>query len=476
MFTVVVFYTIDTPYEALAGLVERDCARLGLTFRSVGYPNTGSWVRNAGLKPEFLKGMLQEVEGDLLYVDADARIRQYPGIFDTFNGDLGVHYRRGTELLSGTIFLKNVPATHKLVDLWVIKQKQNPNVWDQKTLAAVIKEAGFKVTLLSAAYTQIFDTMKHHGAPVIEHMQASRKYRTRVSMKRSNIPNVIGRVRVRESQDGTLYLTRRDKRAEAFLDKHATRIQNQLRWYPTFSEKLNLKDVREFFQDRGCYIVGKGPSLDHLRAEHFTEAWPVICLNESVHEVERLGIKNTVFGLQQDAKLRNTCLPKRGRMFVSVKAANFYAGEEGIYVFDSRHFKLSMDSLSVSAAIRIAKYLGTIGFELLCFDASVNKKVDYAKCIKYDATWGGVKKRFLTHRPKILGHIGELPVVFTIPEALVVASSDTPQPLQHSPKEHHAPARKGRSISLQVGSTLCLGTEASLHASKPDHSDSPPRS
>jgi len=471
----VAFYTEGTLYEEEVKHLVSDCERLGLELITRGYEDTGSWVRNAGIKPQFILEMLTISKQDIVYVDADARIRRLPMLFKNFRGDLGVHYLNGKELLSGTIYLANTPDVRLLVKLWAQRQAERPDTWDQKTLQAVVSETGFKVTPIPPAYVQIFDSMKHHGPPVIEHMQASRRVRKKKIVKRSNIPNVLGRVRVREAPDGTLYITRRDKVAESFLDKHATRIKNQLRWYPIFDEKLQINYLKPEFNGSKCYIVGKGPSLDHLRQEHFPERWPIICLNEAVHQVEKLGLSNSIYGLQQDAKLKKKCLPKRGRLFVSVKAANFYAGEKDVYIFDSRHYKLSMNSLSVSAAIAITKSLGATGYELLCFDACVNKKLEYAKCIGYDASWGGHKKRFLTHRPKIIARAGGLPTKFTIPEAPASASSGTPQQSPRNPKERRDPARKGRSISLQANSSWSLKTGASPRASQPDRSDSPPQ-
>lgn len=433
-FRIVAFYTWSTPYEGMIEDLRKDCRDWGLNWKFVPYPNTGRWVRNAGLKPIFIQSMMEEFpDENIIYVDADARIRQFPTLFDDFDGDIGVHYHRGQELLSGTIFLRNNAKVRKLVDRWVNQQRSTPDVWDQKVLDRVIKAdaktLGIKVTNLPPTYTQIFDTMKHLGQPVIEHFQASRRCKSIVEqsfkgMIRPNIPTKIGNVRVRESQDGSLYITRHDAIAIKFLDQHARRLPGQLRWLPIFLEQEKIETLKPYFDNQLCYIVGKGPSLDYLRHKHFQDpSAPVIGLNEAVHQVEKLGLPNRIFGIQQDAKLRGTCYPLNGIMFVSIKAANFYSARRDVYIFDSRHYKLSLNSLSVSAAIKISKALGVTGFELLCFDACVNQNLDYAKCVGYNASWGGDKTRFLSHRAKIMHHVADLPLTFTIPEALAVEAA-----------------------------------------------------
>lgn len=382
--------------------------------------------------------MLRSIPTNILYVDADARIRQYPKLFDDFDGDIGVHYRRGRELLSGTIFLRNNERVRMLVNFWQGEQMLRPETWDQKTLDYVIQaraeNLGVKVVDLPPSYTQIFDSMAHHGAPVIEHMQASRRYKKLVTVVEDptilKFPGVIGKVRIRQAADGTLYITRRDKQAETWLDVNAIRLKGQLRWFPIPPKTLDdLEKLKPEFQDKTICIVGKGPSLDNLRPEHFPKDATIIALNEAIHKVETLSLSHeSVFCLQQDARLRDTCLPKQARILASVKAMNFYSQvKDRAFIFDARQWGLNMNALSVSAAIALARRFGARDFILLCFDACVNKKLDYAECVGYDATWGGKKERFLTHRRKIEYRLKSYPTKWVIPEVPVGTSVDRPQ-------------------------------------------------
>jgi len=200
------------------------------------------------------------------------------------------------------------------------------------------------------------------------------------------------------------------------MDNCCIRIPGTLRWVPRYLTDNRIEDLRPLFRGKICYIIGKGPSLDHLRAEHFPDLdAPIIALNEAIFSIEALEISNPIFGLQQDAKLRATCLPKRSPLLVSTKAANYYATYSKAYIFQNTELNLHRNALSVSAAITIARRLETKKFVLICFDACVNKNVSYAKCVGYEPTWGGAPKRFLSHRAKIIKHALRAPIDWIIP-------------------------------------------------------------
>jgi hypothetical protein len=432
-FKTIAFYTKDTPYEEEAKKLVQSAKKFGISVETASFPNQGEWVKNAALKPTFILGMMEKYLNQewFLYVDVDARFRQYPSLFDTFVGDLGVHYRRGKELLSGTIFIRNTLEMRAFVSSWISHQRKNPKVWDQKTLQYCVEYSTIKVVDLPAGYTQIFDSMSRHGQPVIEHMQASRRYRKVVEfVEEDSVPHAIGNTRIRRSNDGLYYLTRRNREAEAYLDARYARLENQLKWYPTKDDPVGIQELGRCFEDKGCYIVGKGPSLDNIRKEHFPESWPIVCLNESIHAVEALGLENDVFALQQDAKLRDACYPATGTLLVSIKAANWYAELDRVCIYDPRVYGLRVGELSVGVAIKIAQSLRTKQITLVCFDASVNGHLGYAKAItlrSHEAEWGGNPNRFQGHMVRILKFLGDTPVEWVMPKECVESTSCIPQ-------------------------------------------------
>jgi hypothetical protein len=258
---------------------------------------------------------------------------------------------------------------------------------------------------------------------VIEHLQASRRFKHLVEHEPvQRMPKLIGGCRIRQhTMTGEYWIVRSNKTAIAFLDEYCIRVGRQLRWIPKFASNHQIDELRPQFEGKVCHIVGKGPSLDFLRTEHFTDG-PIIALNEAIYAVEELELQNT-YCLQQDEKLRATCLPKRSPIFVSTKAANYYRNVEDAYLFQNIAIGLKPHALSVSAAITIARMLGAKKFKLLCFDACINKNTSYAKRIKYASTRGGSPDRFHSHRAKILKRAHPLQIQWIIPEALAVEAA-----------------------------------------------------
>lgn len=403
---VIAFYTIGTPYAEVVKELEASLQALGLDYDIQGYYNRGSWVANCAIKPEFIKAMLiAHPDQDLLYVDADAMIRKIPDFSAYEDDNIAVHYlthRTGTlELLSGTIYLRNCTDTRKLVQAWLDHQQSNPTVWDQKTLQQVVDTGDYRVGILPPEYTKIFDKDMCPGVePVIEHYQASRKYKKEIMMdsvtKQHNIPSTIDGIRVRKGADGGFALPRCSKDTEERLDKMYVRCPGELRWYPHCIEGLQTGDVRPYFSGRGCYYVGKGPSLDKVTAKTFADTNdPIICINESIHKIEPLDLPNPLFVMQQDGGLAAKCLPKKDDtiMILSQMCKNYYADKQNKIIFTTPNA-----AITVIQAIEFARGLGSIAGTMVAFDASTNKATDYADCIGYSPKKGGAPERFLKHR------------------------------------------------------------------------------
>jgi len=130
---------------------------------------------------------------DIVFIDADAIVRQEPVLFDELSErrehDVAVHYhpvnRANKELLSGTLWLANTARVAKLIDVWHKTAIDNVHVRHQRCLDMAIREmnaAGkdIRVFTLPREYTLIYDYYRRERPrpePVVEHFQASRKYR-----------------------------------------------------------------------------------------------------------------------------------------------------------------------------------------------------------------------------------------------------------------------------------------------------------
>lgn len=415
------FYTQGTPYQQeIQGLV-KSCEEHGLKVYIQGYESRGSWVRNCAIKPEFIyETMVRFRDYNIVYVDADAKIQQYPSLFDDLTCDLAVHYRNGRELLSGTIFVQNTPKMQEFLRYWISLQGTRPREWDQRVLQHCIERYSGQMKLnvlnLPANYTQIYDLMAHCGKPVIEHYQASRRYNRMVDPELMKlIPEKVMGLRPRISDDGTFFLTRCTPQIEVLLNKDFCKFTGENRWYPRTQSALRLDDLLPYFKGKECYVVGKGPSLDRLSLADFTNPdVPVICINESIKVIEKLGLPNRLFVLQQDAWLKDTCKPtKEGTiMLIGYACQHWYHAFRNKFCFHYIEIGLTKHNISAVYAIAIAKCCKCTGFRLYAFDAAVSKELTYAKSIGYDALSGGPITRFLNHRVALIKTALPLPLEF----------------------------------------------------------------
>jgi hypothetical protein len=178
------FFTRGTGYEQQAeGLIESLVA-CGVEFKVEGAPNFGGWAANCQHKPVYLSRMMRLHPGrPLVWLDSDARVRQCPTLFDSLDCDFAATWK-GKEMLAGTLYFAPSPAAAKLLEDWQNMNRWNPNgeYGDQGNLQKVIAASSdLRIGRLPASYTAIFDAnMCPREAIVIEHLQASRKLKSRI--------------------------------------------------------------------------------------------------------------------------------------------------------------------------------------------------------------------------------------------------------------------------------------------------------
>lgn len=185
------FYTEGTGYEQEADRLRKSLEALdGVEWFIDSVPNLGSWEANASHKASFMRDMLDKFQRPVVWVDADAVFHSYPAIFDEIDTDIAVYYLTWKEpgqtiksLRSGTFYLEPTEATDRLIRQWLENNRRNPNVsFPQSNLHdAVEQTAGLRVHKLPREYCCIIGWAEHyHITPVIEHLQASRKFRGKV--------------------------------------------------------------------------------------------------------------------------------------------------------------------------------------------------------------------------------------------------------------------------------------------------------
>jgi len=193
---VVGYYTINTPYEEEAQNLIKSLNKLGINQDVIGVKTLGNWQANTRFKAGFMLDMLIKWPNHrLLYVDVDAVVHRLPDLFKNYTCDIAVRWQdfrwRKNECLSGTIYMENNERTHRICKLWRdinVKEGNKSNRMEQWNLDTVItqmkEDPNFTYKNLPPEYTMIFDSMRGmypNIVPVIEHFQASRRFKKDVN-------------------------------------------------------------------------------------------------------------------------------------------------------------------------------------------------------------------------------------------------------------------------------------------------------
>ncbi len=179
-------FTTATPYEEMAARLVASCDQLGLEHDVRPIEPRGSWEANCAAKATFLRDIHREARRPILWVDADAEVRQAPALLTAAPWDVAIHKWRRRKLASGTIYFGAGESAARLLEAWAERCEREPRVWDQHHLALAWLEVSARAPLatrwLPASYCA-FDHPETRPVdqPVILHHQASRAHKTDVS-------------------------------------------------------------------------------------------------------------------------------------------------------------------------------------------------------------------------------------------------------------------------------------------------------
>lgn len=194
-FIVTSYFTLGTAYADVCHKFLMPTVR-GLQLHSDirAVPNKGTWLKNTAYKPEFLRAMMETHKENLVFVDVDAQINFYPGLFLEIpeeyyvaahfldkNAWYGRDYGSNRfELLSGTLWFRNCAQSKLLLEAWDSACKST-NTWEQKVLQQVMTDLGITCFELPLSYCYIGslpgdrEPLVKVENPVIVHNQVSRK-------------------------------------------------------------------------------------------------------------------------------------------------------------------------------------------------------------------------------------------------------------------------------------------------------------
>jgi len=173
---VVAYHTDDDLYNEQTQKLKASLDTFNIDYKITCIPYLGGHRATVQQIPKLILKELDSTSDNLVYLDVDAVVRQYPILFDTIEEEFAVHYKGEQELLMGTMYFKNCDRTKSLVEKWIVcEDKVKEKLSAQTSIPSAIRLSNVSLYILPAPYTLIFDLMRKQGPPVIEHFQASRK-------------------------------------------------------------------------------------------------------------------------------------------------------------------------------------------------------------------------------------------------------------------------------------------------------------
>jgi hypothetical protein len=192
-----------------------------------------------------------------------------------------------------------------------------------------------------------------------------------------------------------------------------------------------LKYFRNLHMGQTAWIVGKGPSLKFLRADHIGDG-PVLAINEAILPVQSLGLRNHLYAMQKDGCTHQPCICKpRGEepplvvlhddvtLFLQRPGAStlcFPMHKNAVYVNPEQDLDLPAPAMSIRMCAAIARYMGCTEIVFVACDSLVNgdiRKIDFwTGEVKIDSA----SAHYLPNNPRLLNDLKGFPYRFLTPE------------------------------------------------------------
>ena len=191
-FIVIAMYTPGTPYEKERERLIKSLDKINVRRHLYQIPNLGNWTKNGQQNAVVILKAMEEHDCNIVFVDADAEIKEYPILFDDYKYDMAIYplcynEERNTHskvktlnYLTGTMFWRNCPDCKELLNEWVEMNNSNTLIDEIniKTLLQSPKWQTFNWAELPIEYCYIENHYKFEGVenPVICHYQAGERF------------------------------------------------------------------------------------------------------------------------------------------------------------------------------------------------------------------------------------------------------------------------------------------------------------
>jgi hypothetical protein len=178
------FFTRNTLYEQEVARLRTSLDLLGLPHDIRGIASAGDWRANTQLTVQHILTMMDAYpDRPIVQLDADAIVMRMPTLFeDGIDCDVAGHFRRGHELLNGTLYIAPTAGARLVMEKYrdgVAAHPEHRN--EQHWLQVAVEELRDVIRWgsLPPEYCWIPDIMRDDlpegVAPIVQHHQASRE-------------------------------------------------------------------------------------------------------------------------------------------------------------------------------------------------------------------------------------------------------------------------------------------------------------
>lgn len=277
------------------------------------------------------------------------------------------------------------------------------------------------------------------------------------------------------SEAGAFFLSRDLPSLVAAMDAvpELERFGNKKIWYLRPEIFFTLDLLLDEYKSKIGYIIGKGPSLDKLTKNDFSDPGVVLCCNDSVHHILSLELEQSIYLVQcdPDAGTIDVSIP----VIIALTCTQLYLEKDEVYYGGKKEFGDMYISPVGCLAIASAKLFGCNKLIMMGFDGAFGGSCEYADIIGYSSTKhsrGMQSRRFKDHKSRLLKNIGDIPyTIFKIDEEISLSSDDKLQQSPHSQTQQNEHEHSQSQAENTNTSDSPSETEPSHHEKQTNHSE-----
>lgn len=163
----------------------------------------------------------------------------------------------------------------------------------------------------------------------------------------------------------------------------------------------NIEILQGKHKDKPCAIIGTGPSILKINKSCFLPDEIIIALNDSIVQIERLNLNNTIYSMQKDGAIVR---PKKAILLVSEHESKFAFKDyspryifDAIKLFDGKNYFMHKE-FSANCALKIVQLFGCSKIRLRGFDSCINGDIRH---VELDGTISSGIPSYLYHCPRM---------------------------------------------------------------------------